>query len=174
MRPGNRALLVIVAAVVLVVAAGGVFIWLTTPPPSFIAQFCGFGGQTSNKPVVVLNAATPTGSGEEVAVAGMQPSGRWSAGCYSVNLSLNGTSGLAVRLPPGSNGTVSITLGGNPPPASGPFTVRWTDPDGDGNIGVGDRFTVTHLGGLPSPGHYSFSLIWYDGSTLQSVDFQTP
>jgi hypothetical protein len=174
MKPENRALVVMVVGVAVVVAAGGAYFLLTAPPPSFITLFCGFGGSVSNKPFVVLNASTRTSSGEQVTVAGMQPSSQWSAGCFAVNLSLNGTSGTAARLPTRSNGTVNISLGGNPPPASGAFTVQWTDPDGDGKLAVGDSFTVTHPGGLPSPGNYTFSLIWYDESTLDSVDFQTP
>ena len=174
MRSENRALVAIVVAVALVVAGGAALIWLTAPRPSFIAEFCGYGGQVLNKPYVLLNASIPTASEERIAIAHMQPSSRWSAGCYSVNLGLNDTWGRPAPLPVGANGTVSVSIDGTPPPALGPFTIRSTDPDGDGNPGVGDFFTVTHAGGLPAIGNYSFSLVWYDGSALDIAAFQPP
>lgn len=159
----------------LVVVAGGIgLFWLATPQLSFEQQFCGYGGGTFAGALIFLKASTPTVLGETVTINAMNPSGRYSAGCYLVNLSLNGTAGTASRLPTGTGGTVEISFAGSPPPAPGPITVRWTDPDGDGNLSVGDFFAVTYPGGLPSPGYYTFSVLWWANTTITYVNFQTP
>ncbi len=174
MRRDDRAVLAIVVAVLAAVAGGEALVWLTTPPPSFEQRFCGFGGGTSAAKPSILLESWPQMGGETVNITQMVPSGRYSAGCYGVDLSLNGTAGTPSRLPAGANGTVTLSVGGTPPHLAGPVTVRWTDPDGDGNLGMGDSFSVTHPGGLPSPGSYTFSILWWDGSTLADVSFRTP
>lgn len=174
MRPENRILFVFIVAVLVVVAGGVALIWLTAPQPSFEERFCGYGPTSAAKPYILLNASTPAVLGETVTINRMIPSGQYSAGCYSVDLSLNGTPGTPSRLPAGTGGTVEISFAGSPPPAPGPISVRWTDPDGDGNLSLGDFFTVTYPGGLPSPDSYTLSILWWDGSTLASVNFQLP
>ncbi len=122
---------------------------------------------------MVTLLASPGQAGEQITVASMQPDSTWSAFCYQVALAYNGSYAAPVRLTTGANTTVTLTFSGSPPIVSGDFLVRWIDADGNGKLGTGDGFLITHGGGLPSPGAYQFLLVWGDGSTLTLVSFQT-
>ena len=157
-----------------VVVATGAYVMVATPPPPPWLTQCGlsYGTTTNSKPMVTL-LGSPSPTGEQVTVASMQPDSTWSAYCYQVTLAYNGSYAAPARLTTGSNTTVTVAFGGSPPVVSGDFLVRWIDADANGKLGSGDRFLITHSGGLPSPGAYEFLLVWGDGSTLVFMPFST-
>ena len=169
----RRVIIALTLAVVgvVVVAAVGAYLTLTAPPTPWLTQ-CGLsgGGGPNLKPTVSL-IASPIGSAEYVQVVSAGFGSPWPSFCYLVNMGFNDTYGEAVRLPGGPNATVTVSIGGTPTSASGPFVVRWTDPNGDGNLEANDSFTITQAGGSLLPGSYTFYLVWSDGSTVAWAPF---
>ncbi len=82
----------------------------------------------------------------------------------------NGSYGLSAPMPSVNNGTASI-LNTSAYPTN--FTVRWSDHDSDGRLGVGDSFAIGSTRGSLPVGAYTFLLLWSDGSLVATADFQS-
>ena len=133
------------------------------------------GTTTSSKPAVTLTI-TKTATGADILVAGIQPTAAPSN--FKVNIE-NVTStafGTAQNAPTVAAGTASCTttstscsavsVGGTG------FAVVWQNPGGSGTVSQGDHFVIAHTSGLYGSGTFSFLLIWSDGSTLTSINWQ--
>ena len=124
------------------------------------------GTTTSSKPAVTLTISK-TSTGADILVAGIQPSAAPSNFKLNIENVTSTTFGNAVNAPTANAGVSStITVG------STAFTVTWQNPGGSGTVSQGDHFVVTHTTGLYGSGTFSFLLIWSDGSTLPSINWQ--
>ncbi len=125
------------------------------------------GTTTSSKPAVTLTISK-TSTGADILVAGIQPTAAPSN--FKVNLENVGTTtfGTAVNMPTLTNTNVTVTVAGTS------FYVTWQNPGGSGQVSQGDHFIVkwTGTGTYATSTTYSFLLIWSDGSTLTSINWQ--
>ncbi len=125
------------------------------------------GTTTSSKPAVTLTISK-TSTGADVLVAGIQPTAAPSN--FKVNLEDVTTAAFGSPVPaPLTTGTnVTVTV------ESTTFHITWQNPGGSGTISQGDHFVIAHYGtGAYATGTtYSFLLIWSDGSTLTSINWQ--
>ena len=130
------------------------------------------GTTTSSKPAVTLTISK-TSNGADILVAGIQPTAAPSN--FKVNLENVGSAsfGAAIAMPTVSNTNVTVTV----PTTSGTlFYITWQNPGGSGTLSQGDHFVVKHpgsaTGSYTTGTTYSFLLIWSDGSTLTSINWQ--
>ncbi len=126
------------------------------------------GTTTTSKPAVTLTVSK-TASGADVLVAGIQPTANPSNFKVNIENVGNTTFGTAVNAPLTNNAASNpITVGTNT------LTVTWQNPGGSGTVSQGDHFIVKFTNGMPTTGlTFSFLLIWSDGSTLTSINWQT-
>ncbi len=125
---------------------------------------------TTSKPVVTLTATT-TSSGADILVAGIQPTAAPSNFKVNIEDVSPMTFGTAMPMPTSPGGVVAVTVstGG----ASTLFDVYWQNPGGSGQVSQGDHFAIIWISGPYVAGTiYAFLLIWSDGSTLTSVNWQ--
>ena len=164
--PPNSAwtvVLVIVVVVVAVTIAAAGFLYTMTSglyiPPT-----------TVSKPVVTLTLSK-TSSGADILVAGIQPSAVPSQFLVNIEDASTTTFGNAMNMPAAPGGVVTVTVdtGGT----STLFDVFWQNPGGSGQVSQGDHFVVSWVSGPYAAGTtYAFLLIWSDGSTLTSINWQ--
>ena len=127
-------------------------------------------GNPVTKPVIALSVSK-TANGADILIAGIQPTE--SPSHFRVNMedASSGTFGTAVLMPtsPGGSVTVTVPSGG----VSTVFSIQWQNPGGSGLVSQGDHFVIS-LGAGPYPlgTTYAFLLIWSDGSTLSTIDWQ--
>ncbi len=130
------------------------------------------GTNTTSKPTVSLTLSTKIAgppAGADVLVAGITPTAQPSN--FKVNLeNVSATTfGTAVAAPTatGTAGQVTVTVG------SQSFTIQWQNPGGSGQVSQGDHFIVTSSSVKNGSGiNYAFLLIWSDGSTLATFNWQ--
>lgn len=118
-------------------------------------------GPGPTKPVVAFGTPTPIQDGFYFDVAAATST--FSASNFRVNLVANSSAGTAVTLA----GSMSFTIGGNS------YAITWTDIGGEGSLTGGDRFRVTHVGGLPTFTTFVFDLLWSDASLIASLNYTT-
>ncbi len=124
------------------------------------------GTTTSSKPAVTLTVSK-TSTGADILVAGIQPTAAPSN--FKVNIENVTTTvfGTAAAMPTSSGGSATVNLAG------GSFSITWQNPGGSGTVSQGDHFVISHVTGSYTSGTtYSFLLIWSDGSTLTSINWQ--
>ncbi len=125
---------------------------------------------TTSKPTVTLTAAA-TSSGADILVAGIQPTAAPSNFKVNIEDVSPMTFGTAMPMPTSPGGVVAVTLstGGT----STLFDVYWQNPSGSGQVSQGDHFAIIWMSGPYVTGTiYAFLLIWSDGSTLTTVNWQ--
>ena len=127
-------------------------------------------GNGTSKPVVALTVSK-TANGADILIAGIQPTEPPSD--FRVNIeNVSSTAfGTAVLMPTSPGGSVTVTVPSGAVPTV--FSIQWQNPGGSGLVSQGDHFVIS-LGGGPYPlgTTYAFLLIWSDGSTLTSIDWQ--
>jgi flagellin-like protein len=128
------------------------------------------GTNTTSKPTVSLTLATKvsgTSSGADVLVAGITPTAAPSNFKVNVENVSSSTFGTAVAAPTTTGGSATVSAGGQS------FTIVWQNPGGSGQISQGDHFVVTSTSIKNGSGiRYAFLLIWSDGSTLTTFNWQ--
>jgi flagellin-like protein len=123
-----------------------------------------------SKPTVSLTQYNKLTNGIDILVGGITPTANPSN--FKVNLENVGTStfGTAIAMPVTSGTNVTVTVGGVG------FYITWQNPGGSGTVSQGDHFVVAHYGSLggtyASGSTYAFLLIWNDGSTLTTSQWQ--
>ncbi len=128
--------------------------WGPTPPPT-------------GKPTVSLTLSNKLTNGADINVAGIAPTAAPSN--FKVNLEnvSSTTFGTAVAAPTSTSTPVTVTIG------SQTFYITWQNPGGSGSVSPEDHYVVTSSSiKLGSGVTYSFLLIWSDGSTLASLQWQ--
>jgi hypothetical protein len=127
------------------------------------------GPNTPVRPVVTLTVRT-TSYGADILVAGIQPTVAPSYLKVNIVDVSTATFGVAVSMPTYPS-MVGVTVGTDAVPTM--FSIEWYNPGGSGVLSQGDHFVITYLSGPYSPGTtYAFLLIWSDGSTLTSINWQ--
>jgi flagellin-like protein len=125
------------------------------------------GTTTSGKPTVSLIQSNKLPNGMDVYVAGITPTAAPSN--FKVNLEnvSSTTFGTAVAAPTVTSTPVTVTIGAQT------FSITWQNPGGSGQVSAGDHYVVTSTAiKAGSSVTYSFLLIWSDGSTLTSLQWQ--
>ncbi len=84
-------------------------------------------------------------------------------GNFKVNLTVNSTAGTPAALA----ANVVLTVNGTT------YTIVWVDVGGGGTLNASDQFQVIRSGGLPVPAVFIFSLLWSDGSVVQTAVYMT-
>jgi len=124
------------------------------------------GTNTQAKPTVILTASK-TSTGADVLVS-ITPSTNPSNFKVNIENVGNHTFGTAVNLPTTNGGVSStITVGTNT------FTVTWQNPGGSASVSTGDHLVVKYTNGVPNTRTWSLLLIWSDGSTLTTSNWQS-
>ncbi len=119
-------------------------------------------GPGASKPVITFSTPEAVVNGFDFTVAGASQAK--SASNYRVNMQVGTTAGTATALA----ASMSFTIGANT------YSVAWTDVGGELSVTAGDRFTVTKTGGLPATTTFTVSLLWTDGSVIQSAQYTSP
>ena len=129
------------------------------------------GTNTTSKPTVSLTLSTKlsgASSGADILVAGITPTAQPSNFKVNVENVSSSTFGTAVAAPTTTGGSgVTVTVGGQS------FTIVWQNPGGSGQVSQGDHYLVTSSSVKNGSGiRYAFLLIWSDGSTLTTFNWQ--
>ncbi len=127
------------------------------------------GPAASQKPLITfspLQAFTSGNYNASFTVAGASQA--FSPSYFRFNLLVNGVSGNATAL--GASGiAASVTIGGTT------YLVTWIDTGGERTINGGDTFRATGQSiSLPGTTHFTFYLLWTDGSAVQQEAWITP
>jgi hypothetical protein len=154
-RSDRRIFVFLIAVFVVVFSLLGVTFYLfanqVRPPPS--------------SPIVFSNAVM-SGGNATIRVEGVD-GGPFPASGFALNLMVNNFAGSQVALPP-NNETASIPIG------AFVYRITWMDTNHDGDVSVGDVFTVTGSGvRLPSLSYCAFQLIWEGGAWSAAVYWTT-
>lgn len=80
---------------------------------------------------------------------------------FKVKLAVNATVGT----PAGLDTTISLTI------ISLSYTIVWADSGGERTLNANDRFQVIRPGGLPPSTVFTFSLLWFDDSLVQTEQY---
>ncbi len=146
------AITVVLAAVVYLMAAG-----LLSGP----AQ--------TKKPIIGFSPLQPFVGGDYNATFTIaETSIAYSSAYYRFNLQVDTDSGTATALP-ASGVPASMTIRGTT------YLIVWVDVGGDHTLNGGDTIRVSGQG-MPLPGgtHFTFTLLWTDGSAVQQESWVTP
>ncbi len=133
-------------------------------------------GTTTSKPTVSLTLSTKVSgppAGADILVAGITPTSapsNFKVNIENVSLSVFGTA-QAAPATNGASATITVPASGTTPQQT--FTIVWQNPGGSGQISQGDHFVVTSSSiKNGSAINYAFLLIYSDGSTLTTFNWQ--
>jgi flagellin-like protein len=121
------------------------------------------------KPLLTFSPLQPFSSGNYNATFTIAAASQsYAQANYRFNLEVNGVPGNAMALAASAT-PAAMTFGGTT------YLVMWTDTGGEHTLNGGDTFKVTGQGvSLPGNTHFTFYLLWTDGSAVQQEAWTTP
>ncbi len=127
------------------------------------------GPAAGQKPLMTFSPLQPFNGGNYNATFTIAATSlAYSYAYYRFNLQVNTVNANATALP-ASGVPASVTIGGTT------YQIQWSDTGGEHTLNGGDVIQVRGQGvSLPGATHFTFYLLWTDGSAVQQESWTTP